>query len=109
MTASAEEIRAAALTRYGAEPGAAEDITAATPVILIDARWSAPGVYHVLYGPALRLTDGTYLPAVELAETYAHTLRGRAGQRDTPEAAARRATRSALADVTLPIEFDGGR
>lgn len=108
-TITADDIRTAALARYGTEPGAVEDIAAATPVILIDARWRAPGVYHVLYGPALRLTDGTYLPATELTETYAHTLRGRAAQNDTPEAAARRATRKALAGVTLPIEFEAAR
>lgn len=106
---TADEIRTAALARYGTEPGAAEDIAAATPFIVIEARWSAPHTLHVLYGPALRLIDGTYLPAAELTETYAHMLRGRAAQNDTPEAAARRATRKALADVTLPIEFEAAR
>lgn len=105
-TVTAAEIRTAALTRYGTEPGAAEDIAAAAPFILIEARWCAPHTLHVLYGPALRLTDGTYLPATDLTETYAHMLRGRAAQNDTPEAAGRRATRKALAGVTLPIEFE---
>jgi hypothetical protein len=102
MQVTAEDIRTAALTRYGTEPGAADDINAGTPVIWINATWGDGNYLTVQYGPALRLTDGTYLPAADLDITAGFLRKGRAGQDDTIEAAARRA---ANVTTTLPVEF----
>lgn len=107
MTNTAD-ITAAALTRYASEPGAAADITAGTPVILIDAatgRTAAGRAIHLLVGPAIRLTDGTHLYATDPTEVIGTYLPGRRGADDTLEAAARRATRRLLADNTLPIDI----
>lgn len=107
-TITADETRAAALARYGTEPGAADDIAAGTPVILIDGATGRPGMgraIHLLVGPAIRLTDGTYIRATDPTEAIGAYLAGRAGDRDTFEAAARRAARRLLADATLPFDI----
>lgn len=111
MTTTAD-ITAAALARYGTEPGAAEDITTGTPVILISASTGGRGMgraIHLLVGPAIRLTDGTHLFAAEPTEVIGAYLTGRRGTTDTLEAAARRATRTLLAGNTLPVDITRSR
>lgn len=108
MTTTTADITAAALARYGTEPGAAEDILSGTPVVLIDAapgRRAAGRAIHFLVGPAIRLTDGTHIFATDPTEVIGYYLTGRRGDTDTLEAAARRATRALLADNTLPVDI----
>lgn len=106
------DITAAALARYGTEPGATDDILAGTPVILINAatgRRATGRAIHLLVGPAIRLTDGTHLYATDPTEVIGYYLPGRRGDTDTLEAAARRATRTLLADNTLPVDITRSR
>lgn len=105
MMVTATEIRGAALSRYGHEDGAPEEIAAGTPLILIDAVWATGGYLSVHVGPAIRLTDGTYIRATDAEITAGYTLKGRRAASDTVEAAARRAAAKFLPDTALPVEF----
>ncbi|GHJ11234.1 hypothetical protein TPA0907_56010 [Micromonospora humidisoli] len=108
----ADAITAAAIARYGHEDGATADILAGTPVILICAnpgRYGMGRAIPLLVGPAIRLTDGTHLYAVDPDETIGYYLTGRRADDDTWQAAARRATRRMLADNTLPVDIVRGR
>lgn len=111
-TTAPADTTATALARYGTEPGATDDITAGTPVILISAstgRTAAGRAIHFLVGPAIRLTDGTHLYATDPTEVIGYYLPGRRAGDDTLEAAARRATRALLADNTLPVDITRSR
>ncbi|WP_420124377.1 hypothetical protein [Nakamurella sp.] len=105
---AAADITAAAIARYGHEDGATADILAGIPVILISATTGGYGTgraIQILIGPAIRLTDGTHLYAVDPDETIGYYLTGRRADGDTWQAATRRATRRMLADNELPVDM----
>jgi hypothetical protein len=115
-TITADETRAAALARFGSEPGAADDIAAGAAddiaagaaVILVDGVTGGPGMgraIQFLIGPAIRFADGSHIRATDPTEVIGAYLAGRRGDGDTFEAAAGRAARRLLAGATLPIDI----